>query len=146
MGLSREALWDQICLPGQKENEKTARLMRDLPSSFGGTLTALMDRQGYTQAELAEKIRCSEKTVQRMRNDEKYVPSLKIVIKTCASLQLPLVLCLDVVIKSEAPQKKTVSTVELINLLAAICSLGVPLDELNDFLAYRGMNMLGGLE
>ena len=46
MGLPREALWNEIYLPSQKENEEMARLMRGLPSSFGGTLSALMDRQG----------------------------------------------------------------------------------------------------
>ena len=58
-----------------------------------------------------------------MKNDESYVPSLKTVIAACAALQPPLVLCLDIVNKSQAPQKMNINTVELFNLLAAICLL-----------------------
>ena len=112
MSLSRETVWDMISLPSQADNEETAKLMRDLPASYGGTLAMLMERRGYTQAEFAERIRCSEKTIQRMKNDESYIPSLKMVLTVCVGLQpLALALCLDIIDKSQVPQRKTVNTV-----------------------------------
>jgi len=139
----RRALWDAVYIPSQEDDEETSRIMRDLPNSYGGTLEKLMKWRGFTSDEsFANEIRYNTRTVWRMRKEEEYVTTLKTAVKVCVALQLPLILCIDVIIKSNASRKLTPNTVKLFNVLPAMCCLQLKLDELDEFLACKGLGNL----
>jgi len=82
------------------EAKQTKNILRNLPATFPDTLVAHMDRLGITVETLAERSQVNTKTIQRMRNDEKYQPKLKTVVAVCIGLQLNPVLSYDLVNKS----------------------------------------------
>ena len=143
MDEAQKALWDAVYMPTDEENEEASQIMRDLPNSYGGTLEALMKWRGFASDEdFANEIRYNTRTVWRMRKEEEYVTTLKTAVKVCVGLQLPLILCMDVIIKSSASRKLTPKTVKLFNVLPAMCCLHLKLDELDEFLTYKGLGDL----
>ncbi len=143
MDQAQKVLWDAVYMPTYEENKEVSQIMRDLPSSYGGTLEALMKWRNFTTDEkFAFAINNSTKTVWRMRKEEDYVPTLKTVVKVCIGLQLPLILCVDIIGKSGASRKLTSNTVKLYALLPAMCCLRLTLEELDEFLKYKGLENL----
>ncbi|HHX23538.1 MAG TPA: helix-turn-helix domain-containing protein, partial [Thermoanaerobacterales bacterium] len=63
-----------------------------LPLTFSGTLNALIDCSGMTEEKLAEAASISEKTIQRLRNDEPDNVTIETVVQLSIGMQLPPVL------------------------------------------------------
>ena len=74
--------------------------MRGLPATFSDTLIAHMDRLEITVEKLEEKSLVNARTIQRMRNDERYQPKLGTIVAVCIGLQLSPVLSADMIRKS----------------------------------------------
>jgi len=68
---------------------RKSKLISDLPASFSKSLIMLMDWQGLSNEELADKSKVSVKTIQRMRNNPSRNWSLELVVSVCIGLQLP---------------------------------------------------------
>jgi len=82
------------------EAKRTANIMRSLPAAFSDTLIAHMDRLKITVEKLEEKSLVNARTIQRMRNDERYQPKLGTIVAVCIGLQLSPVLSADMIRKS----------------------------------------------
>lgn len=82
------------------EAKRTANIMRGLPATFSDTLVAHMDRLEITVENLEEKSLVNARTIQRMRNDERYQPKLGTIVAVCIGLQLSPVLSADMIRKS----------------------------------------------
>jgi len=82
------------------EAKRTANIMRGLPATFSDTLIAHMDRLEITVEKLEEKSLVNARTIQRMRNDERYQPKLGTIVAVCIGLQLSPVLSADMIRKS----------------------------------------------
>jgi len=63
-----------------------------LPATFSGTLNALINWSEMTEEKLAEAAFISEKTIQRLRNEEPDNVSLETVVQLAIGMQLPPVL------------------------------------------------------
>lgn len=70
-------------------NKELSDVLKNLPGSFAGALTALMKWKGKTVEALAENCALDPKTIQRMRNNEDYEPTIETVVAICIALQLP---------------------------------------------------------
>lgn len=81
-------------------NTELAELARNLPSSFTGTLKALMEWQNITVEALAERCGMSPKTIQRLRNDEECKTTLETIVALCIGLKLPPITSYDLIGKS----------------------------------------------
>lgn len=68
--------------------DDTTTVMRSLPGSFCATLKAHMKRIGITVEKLAEDSLIGAKTIQRLRNEENYLPKLNTVVSICIGLHL----------------------------------------------------------
>lgn len=82
------------------EAKRTANIMRSLPAAFSDTLIAHMDRLKITVEKLEEKSLVNARTIQRMRNDERYQPKLGTIVAVCIGLQLSPILSADMIRKS----------------------------------------------
>lgn len=82
------------------EAKRTANIMRGLPATFSDTLIAHMDRLDITVEKLEEKSLVNARTIQRMRNDERYQPKLGTIVAVCIGLQLNPVFSADMIRKS----------------------------------------------
>ena len=79
---------------------RIAAIQRQLPATFDDTLVAHMKRLGLSEERLAERSGLSSKTVQRCRNTQGRMLPTRTVVAICVGLQLPPVLCRDLVLKS----------------------------------------------
>lgn len=84
----------------KEEAKRTANIMRSLPATFSDTLIAHMDRLNITVENLEEKSLVNARTIQRMRNDERYQPKLATIVAVCIGLQLSPILSADMIRKS----------------------------------------------
>ena len=66
------------------------KVLHDLPGSTGEAIKYLMQWRKKKVEELAEDIRCSPKTIQRLRNGETTRPGLQLMIAICIGLWLPI--------------------------------------------------------
>jgi len=82
------------------EAKLTANIIRSLPATFSDTLIAHMDRLKITVEKLEEKSLVNARTIQRMRNDERYQPKLATIVAVCIGLQLSPILSADMIRKS----------------------------------------------
>ncbi|MGE5417505.1 MAG: hypothetical protein ACM3UZ_12280 [Acidobacteriota bacterium] len=82
------------------EAKQTTNIMRSLPATLSGTFVAHMDRLKITVEELEEKSLINTKTIQRIRNDERYQPKLTTVVALCIGLQLSPILSNDMITKA----------------------------------------------
>lgn len=64
------------------------RRMRKHSGSFADTLYELMNEKKISKKRLAIDSNLSEKTVQRMRNDDDYEPTRQMVVAVCVGLRL----------------------------------------------------------
>lgn len=78
-------LLDQI-----QNAKRRSEAMRRYPGSFADTLVALQKERKLSNKKLADQSLVGEKTIQRLRNDEEYSPSLQTVLGLCVGLKLPL--------------------------------------------------------
>jgi len=83
-----------------QEARQTTNILRCLPATFSGTLIAHMDRLEYTVEFLEEKSLVNNKTIQRMRNDDRKQHKLPTVVAVCIGLQLNPVLSADLIKKA----------------------------------------------
>ena len=67
-------------------------VLKNLPGSFSGALTALMKWRGKTVEALAEACSLDPKTISRMRNNEEYETTIETIVAICIALQLPPVI------------------------------------------------------
>ena len=79
---------------------RIASIQRQLPATFDDTLYSHMKRLGLSEERLAERSGLSSKTIQRCRNTQGRMLPVRTVIALCVGLQLPPVLCRDLVLKS----------------------------------------------
>lgn len=70
-------------------NADIMSVLAKLPMSFSGSLDALIKWAGMKEEDLAEASALSEKTIQRLRNDEPNAVTLETVIQLCIGLKLP---------------------------------------------------------
>lgn len=82
------------------EASEISGIVRGLPSTFGDTLIAHMDRQSCTVEQLAEYSHVGDKTIQRLRNEVTYSTSLRNVVAICIGLKLHPILSKDLVAKA----------------------------------------------
>ena len=82
------------------EAKQTANIMRGLPATLSSTIVAHMDRLKMTVEELEEKSLINTKTIQRIRNDERYQPKLATVVALCIGMQLSPILSNDMITKA----------------------------------------------
>jgi hypothetical protein len=82
------------------EAKQTANIMRSLPATLSGTLVAHMDRLNLTVEALEEKSLINTKTIQRIRNDERYQPKLATAVALCIGMQLSPILSRDMITKA----------------------------------------------
>lgn len=75
-------------------------IQRALPSTFGDTLVAHMNRVGFTIEVLSERSGITDKTIQRCRNDSSYSPSKQTVVALCVGLHLHPILARDLLTKA----------------------------------------------
>lgn len=73
-------------------NTELLNVARMLPATFSGTLNALIDWSGMTEEKLAEAASISEKTIQRLRNEEPDNVTIETVVQLSIGMQLPPVL------------------------------------------------------
>ena len=73
----------------QSYNRELLSVLQRLPSNFPDAIVELMDWREMTVEELAEKAGISPKTVQRLRGEPEYNPTLETVIAVCIGLGLP---------------------------------------------------------
>jgi len=83
-----------------EEAREISGIIRGLPSTFGDTIIAHMDRLGCTEESLAERSLVSAKTIQRMRNDLRYSPKLGTVVAICIGMQLHPEFSMDLIGKA----------------------------------------------
>lgn len=83
-----------------QEARQTTNILRSLPVTFSGTLMAHMDRLDYTVEFLEGKSLINNKTIQRMRNDDRKQHKLPTVVAICIGLQLNPVLSADLIKKA----------------------------------------------
>ena len=88
-------------------NRELVDIIKRLPGGFAETLDELIKYRKTTNEKLAEACLISSKTVQRMRNNEDYEPSLETIMALCIGLQLPPVLSDDFIRKSGCSLKNT---------------------------------------
>ncbi len=82
------------------EAKRTTNIMRRLPATLSGTLVAHMDRLNLTVEALEEKSLINTKTIQRIRNDERYQPKLATAVALCIGMQLSPILSRDMISKA----------------------------------------------
>jgi len=70
-------------------NKELAELIRQLPGGFTESLKMLMTWKEKTVESLAEASYLDPKTIQRMRNNDDYEPSIETIVAVCIALQLP---------------------------------------------------------
>ncbi|MGF7142412.1 hypothetical protein HNQ56_000830 [Anaerotaenia torta] len=73
-------------------NAELLNVVSKLPATFSGTLNALINWSEMTEEKLAEAAFISEKTIQRLRNEEPDNVSLETVVQLAIGMQLPPVL------------------------------------------------------
>lgn len=70
-------------------NNSMLDIMKTLPMNFSGALDTLIKWADMTEDALAEASALSEKTIQRLRNNEPHKVSLETVIQLCIGMKLP---------------------------------------------------------
>jgi len=70
-------------------NQDLLAVIRTLPQSFSGALDALIKWSEMTEEELAWESGLSEKTIQRLRNQEPDSVTIETVVQLCIGMQLP---------------------------------------------------------
>lgn len=73
----------------KKYNADILKIAKSLPATFSGTLNKLIEWSEMTEEELAEAAEISEKTIQRLRNDEPDNVTLETVVQLIIGLSLP---------------------------------------------------------
>lgn len=73
-------------------NADLLSVARKLPMNFSGALDALIQWSEMTEEELAEAAEMSEKTIQRLRNNEPDNVTIETVVQLCIGMKLPLML------------------------------------------------------
>lgn len=70
-------------------NKELSEIIKKLPGSFKDSLKTLMTWKEKTVEGLAESTFLDPRTIQRMRNNDDYEPSLETIVAVCIALQLP---------------------------------------------------------
>lgn len=96
-----------------------ADIVRGLPVEFSATLAAHMKSAGVTTKILSDTSLVSERTIQRMRQNERYTVSLCTVIAICIGLKLPPLLSFDLLRKGGYSFKRTLEHVGYSGILAS---------------------------
>ena len=73
----------------KKYNADILKVVKSLPATFSGTLNKLIEWSEMTEEKLAEEAQISEKTIQRLRNDEPDNVTLETVVQLIIGLSLP---------------------------------------------------------
>ncbi|MDR3313467.1 MAG: helix-turn-helix transcriptional regulator [Oscillospiraceae bacterium] len=123
--------------------EKIAALLRRLPSAFPDMLKELMKWRGVTVEGLAGLSLLSAKTVQRLRRDMDYEPSMETVIALCVGLHLPPIICAELISKAGYIFRPILKHVAYQDLLARSYYEGFSVYEVNDGLKAQGIPQLG---
>lgn len=72
-----------------QEGKQRALKLRRYPGSFAETLVALQKERHLSNQQLSEASLVGIKTIQRIRNDEDYQPTVQTVLGLCVGLKLP---------------------------------------------------------
>ncbi len=70
-------------------NRELLAVLMQLPMSFSGALNTLIKWTGMKEEDLAEASALSERTIQRLRNNEPNDVSIETVVQLCIGMQLP---------------------------------------------------------
>jgi len=120
-------------------------IMKALPGGFAGTLDGLIKYRKTTNEKLAEASLISAKTVQRMRNNEDYTPTLETVIALCIGLRLPPVLNTDLLSKSGYSLKGTSDLHLMYHFILTSCYT-YTIHECNEMLIKHNFKPLSAVE
>jgi hypothetical protein len=121
--------------------KETAKIVRELPATFAGSLEMLMKWRRLTVEQLAENALTSPKTIQRMRNDPGHNWELSTIIAVCIGLQLPPYISFDLVTKAGLAFKATEEHITYKHLLTVYCQSTII--ECNEFLEEAGYAPIG---
>lgn len=81
-------------------NKELSDVLKKMPGGFSDALIHLMEWKGKTVEALAEACCLSPRTIQRMRTNEDYVPTIESVVAICIALQLPPALSEELIRRS----------------------------------------------
>ncbi|MBN2795118.1 MAG: HsdR family type I site-specific deoxyribonuclease [Clostridia bacterium] len=120
---------------------EVTEVRKTLTDSFSDTFKKLMKYRKLTVEKLSETSNVGSKTIQRLRNEEDYRPSLQTVIALCIGLQLPPALSYDLIKKSGYMLRNN-DEHNVYELMINTCS-DSSIHECNGFLRAHGYNLLG---
>ena len=109
-------------LASAREN---AKILQNLPSTFGGSLRAHLKRRRMSQERCAEAMLTSSRTISRIINNDEYEVDKDKAFAACVALQLPLEMCTDMMRKANCPLGSSARDVVLLRLLEDADQLNV---------------------
>jgi len=122
-------------------NRDILEAMKSLPMSFSGTLNQLIAWTGMKEEKLSEQSKLSEKTIQRLRNNEPDNVTIETLIQLCIGMQLPPQLSNRLI---QAAGKSFMMTEKhlMYQFLLNVCYT-CTIDECNTYLIEQDMEPLG---
>lgn len=125
----------------KKYNKDLLDVARSLPMSFSGTVDALIKWSEMTEEDLAWESQLSEKTIQRLRNDEPNNVTIETIVQLCIGMKLPPVLS-SYLVKSSGNSFMMTEQHMMYQFLLNCCYTK-SLDECNEMLVAQNLKMLG---
>jgi hypothetical protein len=127
-----------------EEATEAAKLLADLPGSFGKSLTMIMEWRDMSVELLGEKALLDPRMIQRMRNDHKQNWNIKRMVALCIGLRLPPIMSLPLITKAGLSFKNTEEHIVCQHILTT--RFNSTIYECNDLLAEAGYPPLSGDE
>lgn len=125
-----------------RKESMTAKTMRKYNGSFADTLYELMKEKKMSKARLALDANISEKTVQRLRNDDRFEPTKQTVIALCIGLRLSQSEAMTLISKSPYQLRPT-DPQDAVYMKLITSEEYCPIEEINECLEALGMSTLG---
>ena len=126
-----------------RKESMDANKLRMYSESFSDTLFELMKEKKMSKARLAIESNLSEKTIQRLRNDDRFEPTKQTVIALCVGLKLSLVESMALIRRSPYQLRPTnpqdAAYLKIISSGQDYC-----IEEVNECLEALGLSILGG--
>lgn len=122
-------------------NQDLLSVVRSLPMSFSGTLDALIKWSEMTQEDLAWESQLSEKTIQRLRNDDPNDVTIETIIQLIIGMRLPPTLSMYL-LKSSGKSFMMTEQHIMYQFLMNSC-YAKSLDECNAMLEAQNLKKLG---
>lgn len=125
----------------KKYNAEILNVAKNLPATFSGTLNRLIEWSEMTEEELAEAAGISEKTIQRLRNDEPDNVTLETVVQFIIGLSLPPALS-DCLLRASGKSFMMTEQHMMYRMLVMTC-YPKTIYQCNDMLLAQGLKPLG---